>query len=1214
MADSIQFTVPTLTTSSTTTTNTTGGGIGATGATGPEGPPGRSGSIGAPGPIGATGPMGPSGPAGGPVGPTGVAGPTGATGPAGATGAGATGATGIAGPTGATGPAGATGAGATGATGIAGATGVAGPTGPVGATGPASPTGAQGPSGPTGATGAVGPTGAQGPTGAMGPSGPAGGFTPKTTLGYARRRYPDGTTGPTTQDVFYRDVFNVKDYGATGDGATDDTASITACFNAANASAAPTFVTIYFPAGQYIVSAGLPKLTNANFSAQVKGDGPMGTQLRINHVSDPIIQFEGLDAELSDIGFISLVLRNESCPIVIVTQCERSNFNDLVLNPSGGLSAGDWIKVSYGSWFYMENVLARADGPMQGILFHADHSPALLFNNVTLSNNNSYSPITRKYPPLVIKTDNTTGIKLSDSSFSGIGALYKYVNPTITSTASTFTIDFGSAHKIGVNEYINIRGASKPGYNTFWRVDSKTTNTVTINSALNLGSDTAGSVSTIDCAATVINQYAASNESEFCNVIFEGTSYPSSPYVEAGYISCGLFFDGTKSDFPISGWKLDSCYYDVGNIGCLIVGGGNNGVTSTTRRIELNGAQFEGNFRNVDICMASGILMDQLQGAGFQAYGTPPAASAAIHVYCRSGYKIGGFQISNSNLGGPATWTSNSPLFDYGAYFDGDIEDIVISGCTIQGKIKSVHYPTAYSSNVAATAGNAYYVSSSAPPSSSDSRVTLPSASSITIPWNDTVQLYGTTSVQTILGGWSGRKVTFLNTGTSAIDFVKNVSGNIASSKTLGVKKTAEFVYDGTNWYSQDEYPAVFNVKDYGAIGDGVTDDTNSIVAAIVALQAWSSGNSKGTLYFPSGTYIISSSLTINISGFFSYTIKGDGKFSSIIRQTINSSYGFVIYLTNTLAGSDYVAEPRFELFDLRFETATNVTANAAILVSYLPSSPGTVSTEKCAGSSISRIDIGTQVYGAYNKPSASINQGGWTSGIEIVNPWKFSITDVTAYGCSYITAGNAEQVPATGPGSGSVIYIAGGMNVTISKIVASFFQYGINWNPQSGGAGLQGLLADTFNFVAIRVGVLINAAAGQFVAANTFSNFLIDQGNPVNNGLANYAFYIDNTGDDAQSGYYVINGGFVTQVTGSTVIKTVGPFDKSIISNITCFTTSTFADLGSGAEYCIFNGNIFGGAAITLAAGANYNQFNNTGSSVITDNGTGNTFKTTLF
>lgn len=87
---------------------------------------------------------------------------------------------------------------------------------------------------------------------------------------------------------------------------------------------------------------------------------------------------------------------------------------------------------------------------------------------------------------------------------------------------------------------------------------------------------------------------------------------------------------------------------------------------------------------------------------------------------------------------------------------------------------------------------------------------------------------------------------------------------------------TADPVYGSYNPASTS-----VNVLDYGAVGDGVTDDTAAIQAAIDAVQA----TGGGALHVPAGTHIISSMLTVadaNPIVFF-----GDG-YSSKIQKAFN--------------------------------------------------------------------------------------------------------------------------------------------------------------------------------------------------------------------------------------------------------------------------------------------------------------------------------------
>lgn len=78
----------------------------------------------------------------------------------------------------------------------------------------------------------------------------------------------------------------------------------------------------------------------------------------------------------------------------------------------------------------------------------------------------------------------------------------------------------------------------------------------------------------------------------------------------------------------------------------------------------------------------------------------------------------------------------------------------------------------------------------------------------------------------------------------------------------------------------------LYNVKNYGAQGDGVTDDTAEIRNAIAAV-----GSSGGVVYFPTGTYIISGPLFVHKNNTI---LRGENRDSTTLKFTksLNESYG----------------------------------------------------------------------------------------------------------------------------------------------------------------------------------------------------------------------------------------------------------------------------------------------------------------------------------
>jgi len=68
----------------------------------------------------------------------------------------------------------------------------------------------------------------------------------------------------------------------------------------------------------------------------------------------------------------------------------------------------------------------------------------------------------------------------------------------------------------------------------------------------------------------------------------------------------------------------------------------------------------------------------------------------------------------------------------------------------------------------------------------------------------------------------------------------------------------------------------IYNIRDYGAVGDGHTDDTHAVLDAISKCMI-----NGGVLYIPSGIFVIRSSLIFKTNSPF--TINGDGMSSVLL-------------------------------------------------------------------------------------------------------------------------------------------------------------------------------------------------------------------------------------------------------------------------------------------------------------------------------------------
>ncbi|WP_216842977.1 glycoside hydrolase family 55 protein, partial [Granulicella sp. S190] len=118
-------------------------------------------------------------------------------------------------------------------------------------------------------------------------------------------------------------------------------------------------------------------------------------------------------------------------------------------------------------------------------------------------------------------------------------------------------------------------------------------------------------------------------------------------------------------------------------------------------------------------------------------------------------------------------------------------------------------------------------------------------------------------------------------------------SGQLASVEEGGTAAaTQPRAVSGAKLNGALTFPAGFmtSVKTYGAVGDGVTDDTAAIQSALSDGRSNVSEDYNGVpkaLYFPPGTYLVSN--TLQWVG-CCVTLQGSGPSSSIIRLAPDSS------------------------------------------------------------------------------------------------------------------------------------------------------------------------------------------------------------------------------------------------------------------------------------------------------------------------------------
>lgn len=347
------------------------------------------------------------------------------------------------------------------------------------------------------------------------------------------------------------------------------------------------------------------------------------------------------------------------------------------------------------------------------------------------------------------------------------------------------------------------------------------------------------------------------------------------------------------------------------------------------------------------------------------------------------------------------------------------------------------------------------------------------------------------------------------------------------------------------------------NVKDYGAIGDGISDDYSSFLNALIAVN--SSGG--GAVIVPPGTYLIGQPLLLK--GYENTNLVGSGIGATVL--TKNGAYAPLIrfYLGKNNSVSNLTID-------------CNSTSGRAIYIQDINSFIEHVEIVNCAGISITLGGGTSTVYGLDSEGRAS-NEAGFTTATFF--PSRCRVLNCKIYNANG-TAIFHIQMPYSEITS-NYIELVFSEGILATKCDYSTITNNVLVNVNRGGAGNGGIYSNGSSFLkifnnsivgvqidestlnnrsiaAIRIRSIAAASSGNIISGNTIENSKIgvwlndgDANNSTDNIITNNTFKTTGTAAGTGSAQYgdiwigvAQNNNFVAdnaKVNGNLIVTDLG-------------------------------------------------------------------------
>ena len=372
-------------------------------------------------------------------------------------------------------------------------------------------------------------------------------------------------------------------------------------------------------------------------------------------------------------------------------------------------------------------------------------------------------------------------------------------------------------------------------------------------------------------------------------------------------------------------------------------------------------------------------------------------------------------------------------------------------------------------------------------------------------------------------------------------------TGTITTAGTSG--QILQTTAGAATWVNPLNLKHIIDVKDYGALGDGITNDNAAFTTAVAQL------NNGDVLYIPPGTYILTSAISILNK---SMTVRGDGPQVSILDFT--GSHGIIAATT--------ASTQAITIEGLTLQTATSGTYTAIDFTGHA------IASHRQRQFHVKNVNI---------KPR-SLGANYWLTGISLTEAWNVVIEDSHFIG---------KQT-----GDLSMLYGIRGLEQSVAVRISNCWFYDMNYGV-SIESSCEGWGIHHSDFVGQDTGILWNTAA-------TLPQLVVD-GCHTNTFFRGVDISTRCTGGQVSNCLILqveltTKSWFGLAVNGAES-KNVSFIGNKIVGSATSNGRAVGIDVGS--PHCVVQGNIVNDCneGISLKTGSSYSvAIGNTGSSNTTD------------